>query len=450
MFLIPYIISITTGYLVIALLFKHTRDYITWLHLVLSVGLGLGLNGLLTFISILIVGKLQAPFVISLNLIFLAVLFLANRSILKDIILKYKDTTLGLKTFAMIIYWALFITGLSLFAAKYPWGGWDAWALWNTKTKFLVFAGANWTDILNTLNWHTQPDYPLLLPSINSWIHTLAKTPLLSTTFITAMLLSSTIIMLLFISLRRFINTKIAFLTSLLMGTNYFFILLSTAQYADVLLALYILASVVTLYLAFESPSLKKFILPGLFLGLMTFTKNEGIVTSILLLSISCIYLLITTSHKKQALKWCLTLSGSYFLCAWVTIYFKLVLTQSNPDILPMNGNAEYTFLNMHGLSITWSHLLKEWLRIQWGYIWFLLIVMTTIKLPSYFKKENLVPSLFLILYTGILLLIYLTTINFDLSWRLTHTLKRILFYLLPTIIFLNCYTHWHIQLPKN
>src|SRR5262249_34888890 len=59
---------------------------------------------------------------------------------------------LDLKTF-------LSITAMS------PHGGWDAWAIWNMRARFL-FRAAHWRDgFTEALAW-SHPDYPLLLPAL--------------------------------------------------------------------------------------------------------------------------------------------------------------------------------------------------------------------------------------------------------------------------------------------
>jgi len=59
------------------------------------------------------------------------------------------------------------------------------------------------------------------------------------------------------------------------------------------------------------------------------------------------------------------------------------------------------------------------------------------------FYKECKVMTLFFIGYILILITVYLTTTNFDLSWRLKNTLPRIYFYLLPSLMFFLFYIHW-------
>src|SRR5713101_6323539 len=50
--------------------------------------------------------------------------------------------------------------------ARGPHGGWDAWAIWNLRARFLYRAGdAAWRDAFTEVIDWTHPDYPLLLPT---------------------------------------------------------------------------------------------------------------------------------------------------------------------------------------------------------------------------------------------------------------------------------------------
>ena len=56
--------------------------------------------------------------------------------------------------------------------ARGPHGGWDAWAIWNLRARFLYRAGdAAWRDAFTEIIDWTHPDYPLLLPTFiaRSW-----------------------------------------------------------------------------------------------------------------------------------------------------------------------------------------------------------------------------------------------------------------------------------------
>src|SRR5205823_14020915 len=50
---------------------------------------------------------------------------------------------------------------------RYPDGGWDAWAIWNLRARFLARAGEGFYAAFSPeLLFWAHPDYPLLLPGI--------------------------------------------------------------------------------------------------------------------------------------------------------------------------------------------------------------------------------------------------------------------------------------------
>lgn len=49
-----------------------------------------------------------------------------------------------------------------------PHGGWDAWAIWNARARFLFRAGNQWRDAFSGVLIWSHVGYPLLLPATNA------------------------------------------------------------------------------------------------------------------------------------------------------------------------------------------------------------------------------------------------------------------------------------------
>ncbi|MBU0469749.1 MAG: glycosyltransferase family 39 protein [Candidatus Omnitrophica bacterium] len=448
MIIIFYFIAFLLGYLTISLLVSDKIKLQTTLRACLSLGLGLGLCALLTFLSFLIFNKYSPVIIILLYLAAIAFLLFININKLKKNI---KDIFPGhsalknirSKDILAFTLWGTLIVCIFLVAKRLPFGRWDAWALYNMKTKFLLFSGS-WKDIFR-LHWHTQPGYPLLLPFINASAYSFAQKTINSVCFSTAILLSFSCGLLLFGSLKQFTRSSIAFIGSTLLLTNPVYLSLSTAQYADILLAFYLLASITTIIITLQTKDKGFAVLSGLFLGLMTFTKNEGIVFCLILFGLTCLNIIIFNKDAfRSRFKIPAYLLIGLAATAIFTIVFKLFLAPPNPDIFPANvSNASMEFLNFKGLMIVVNFTLKEIVYKGWCFIWPLMIIMFAGNPMKFFRKESSLISVFFICYLLILLFIYLTTINFDLTWRLTSTLQRILFYLLPSALFLGFFAHW-------
>ncbi len=454
MIIFAHLISFSIGWLSINALFKNEKILNPSLHIPLAFGAGLGISALLTFFTFLTMNQFNAWVIIGLNLILLIILFIINLNLhlltpaFTKIIENKKDFffNIGVALFFILLFPLIFFL-----SQRHPFGEWDAWALWNMKTKFLIFAGTDWRVIFTQLHWHTQPDYPLLLPFIHTWSFCFTQKTLYPIPRITAVTFAALCPMLLYGGLNRFIKKEIAFLATGLLIANPFYMFLSTAQYADILLAFYLLAGLITVTLALRTHNKKIAMLSGFLLGLMSFTKNEGIALMLLIIGITFFYLLYEKFKLKKSNFY---LSGYFFsgLCitASATIIFKVFLAPPNKDILADFSNVELTFFNLKGLIIIKNALLHEFFHQRWCLIWMFLVSLFLIKLPDFFKKECKVISLFFIFYFLVILYIYLTTINFDLAWRLKSTLHRILFYLLPSLIFFSFYVHWRTDEIKT
>ncbi len=224
----------------------------------------------------------------------------------------------------------------------------------------------------------------------------------------------------------------------MLMLTNKFYVLLSTWQYADVLLAFNILSAIVCCALYIKYDNINLCFLFALYLGLLTFTKNEGIVISLILIGLTGINLLIKHFKKGDWIKHALNLVFGYISIAIMSAYYKLFLTPPNPDIVPFAGGVKYKFLNWEGFMLIADAFTALILNVGWSYTWLIIIVIFTLFAHKHAKSKNLVFTFFVLSYAAVIIGVYLTTINFDLTWRLNFSLKRIMFYLLPSLLFIN------------
>lgn len=158
-----------------------------------------------------------------------------------------------------------------------PLGGWDAWAFWNQRARFLFRAGDGWRQAFTPAFSHV--DYPLLIPvSIARCWNCLQADPGwvpagigIAFVFATLALLVSGVC-----CLRGQTQGWIAGLV--LMGTVRF-VRTGADQYADVPLAFFILATVLLLALHEAHPHRPRgmLYLAGVTAGLAAWTKNEGL-----------------------------------------------------------------------------------------------------------------------------------------------------------------------------
>jgi hypothetical protein len=158
-----------------------------------------------------------------------------------------------------------------------PRGEWDAWSIWNLKARFLFRGGDSWTDVLSSQIPNSQPDYPLLLPSIVAMCWTLAQAESISAPIAVAFLFILGVCGFLVSSIGILRGKTQAFVAGILVVATASFVQLGAMQYADLPMSFYILATLALLCLQDRFPDDLRFsIAAGLTAGLAPWTKNEG------------------------------------------------------------------------------------------------------------------------------------------------------------------------------
>lgn len=156
---------------------------------------------------------------------------------------------------------------------SHRWGGFDGWAQWNMHARFLV-GECDWRALLETRFAH--PDYPLMLPALIAagWraLGAIdALVPMLLSALVAAVLLVG-----LHAAVRSAAGKALASAAVLLCCIDPAFARCAAAQYADTLLAFWLLLAMAFL-LAAQAASRIDPLLAGFFAACAAWTKNEGI-----------------------------------------------------------------------------------------------------------------------------------------------------------------------------
>ena len=425
----PYIVSFLIGYFLISLFFQ--KEKISFgLHFFLAGGLGLAVSAQLTFTSFLLFNHLNKPFVVMINLLTLDILMVWALFVgaLKN------PSAWNLRNFSWIntLGIAAILIGLIpliLEANLYPLGGWDAWSLWNLKSKFLFLGGESWKNIFDPLLWRSSPHYPLLLPLINTWGWSLSDTPgfqipyltAFSFTFLAAGLLGSSLQDLTKKSILLFVCAPLLMLSSL------FFIKLATSQYADIVFAYYLLAGLVCLIKAKLDGSKEFQVLSGIFVGILSFTKAEGLIAALILI------LLTLPVLKEKGSRTGFLIGLAFFL--WPSIVFNLFYAPANQTFINGLLSADHPS-NLLRLKMIAIFLAVELVSSKWHGLWILLTVGLLISKGKCFKGAIKIIPLFLAIYALTVGAYYFTNTYFEITWWLQVSLNRILFAILPTAVF--------------
>lgn len=177
----------------------------------------------------------------------------------------------------VIISFVLCFAALFFLGSRIPHGLWDSWAIWNLKARFLFRAGEAWAEAFTNKISFSHPDYPLFLPLtvVRGWLYCSKENYCIQILF--AVLSSFAVLCALFGEIRLQRNAFLAIIAVLTMFATPSFLKTGISQYADVLISLLFLGSLILInrYLADQDRSILKLL--GLVTGLSAWVKNEGL-----------------------------------------------------------------------------------------------------------------------------------------------------------------------------
>ncbi|WP_242394192.1 hypothetical protein [Anaeromyxobacter oryzisoli] len=163
--------------------------------------------------------------------------------------------------------------------ADHPHGGWDAWAIWNHRARFIFRAGEDWREaFVPELSW-SHVDYPLLLPLSVARIWAYAGETTLAPAVVAALFTLAAAATLAAGVAASAGPVAGATAAILLLGTPGY-VHMGASQYADVPLGALLVVALVALLEAERTGfpgRARALVLGGLFLGFAGWTKNEGL-----------------------------------------------------------------------------------------------------------------------------------------------------------------------------
>ncbi len=473
---LPAFLCLASGFLLVCLGWSRrgliVSDYL--LRTSLSVGLGLGIFSVVFFLSLL----LRVTHLILVDgavfaLLFVACFLLRARATAANAVPQIKENPdqpawldrFLTAAFAITLCAALYAAVMRTLA--YPHGdGWDAFSIWNLHARFLFRGGANWRDGFTPLLPWSHPDYPLLLPAAvaHFWSYLGHDSPAVPA--VIGFLFTFCAVGLLFAALSILRGRMPALLGATALCATPSFIEQGTAQYADVPLSFFLLASIALLCLhddreqagysnndrtnddcKHNAPSLCSpglLVLSGLAAACAAWTKNEGL---LFLCAIVLARLIILIRREVSPKNWIArVLHIAPLLVAIVPAllfiaFFKHSIAPPG-DILSGHNTMLHKLLDPA----------RYWAIIKWyfkGFFRFgrwLLIPGTLVLTGFYFaagKQEHAKPQngirtsvLALALTLAGYFAVYLIT-PYDIYWHLRFSLTRLLLQLWPSAIFL-------------
>src|SRR5262249_15095124 len=220
-------------------------------------------------------------------------------------------------------------------AQTHLYGIWDAFLEWNLRAKYLAGPDETWIRSFSPQLASVHPDYPLLLSSFIAqlWKFSGGETsPLVP--ILTAFVFTASVFSLLVSAVAVARGTGSALLAGLVLMTSSSFLMQPMAQYADVPLSFYYLATLVLVFLSGTREGFfHKAVLAaraGAFASFAAWMKNEGLL--FFLLSIGC-YWVVSLRRRGGVVQ---TMAPCwYFLIGampglLVVCYFKAFLAPPN------------------------------------------------------------------------------------------------------------------------
>ena len=434
MIFLPFIISGAIGYLLLGLLTKKTAPLNFALKVTLGIGLGLGLSSHLTFYSFLFFNKLEPQIIIAAHIILLISLIALRMGDPKagplppaaceaGRVPQGQDPSLFFRKYLIpivISIFAVLIIVLVIIQARfYPYGGWDAWQVWNFKAKFLLLSGDNWKDLFSPELWRSSPHYPLLLPLINVWAWLFTNKPLDVVPMITSVSFTFLTIGLMCSALWQRTKNIFSLLPGFLLLTLPFFNLLATTQYCDIVLSFYCLAALVTLQ--------EYKLVSGVFTGCLAFTKPEGMVAAMIICAIAFI---LTIRNFKDLWPFIWGLIAALL----PAVAFHVLCSPGNQTFV--NGlTSALKPATWERLQMIFGFLSVELTSNKWNGLWLLLLLGIVLGGKNVWTKNKITAG-FLVLYLAVIIAYYEVNTYFEIKWWLSVSLNRILFSLLPLFFF--------------
>ncbi len=277
----------------------------------LGAGIGLGAGSLVYFFLLSCSGEASRPWLF----LFEAILF----SLLAYLAVRYgKEIPLevspgqdpkvvtaprwALRTLAALFFFlvaGVILTEVFLTFDR-PHGGWDAWAIWNLRARFLFRGGQYWRDAFSPLLSEIHPDYPLLLPGLVARGWTYLGRDAVSFPAVVAVFYTLSTIGMLTSSLALLRGSFQGILAGVALACTPIFLRHGASQYADMPFGYYMLATFALLHLARISKSRRAMSLAGFTAGLACWTKNEGVILLGALAAVYFVYMVLSSVRGEE------------------------------------------------------------------------------------------------------------------------------------------------------
>ena len=423
-----------------------------WLKVFVGIGAGLGIGACIYFFWLAVFGpgdRLLTIAELALAAGFLALALRKNRVEfsfkkllrLPHLQLHWTTAVLGVMVLALLI---VSLRNFYILTFTSPFGDFDAYAIWNLHARFIFRNPAQWTMAFsNQLAWYFHPDYPLLV-SLNvahGWFDLGQENQRVP--IVQAGLFTFSLAGVLAFGLRKMRSTGQAMLGALILLATPRVISMGAAEVADIPLAYYILACCTCLYLAqsADRDGNRWLTLAGLTAGLAAWTKNEGILFTVVVLAVR-FGIAAMRQPWRQVLRDGLQFSAGLIIPLATLIVFKIFLAPPNDLLAPQTAAtifARITDPNRYRLIVSFVGRTLVGFGDWRGGVFILLPVYALFSLGQWrpsAKSQTVSLAAILALVAAGYFGIYLIT-PYPLEWHLTYSIDRLFMHLYPLALLL-------------
>ena len=434
------LIAALLGYCGIRLWLPSDRAPSPWtpvLHASLGIGLGIGCTSCLYFL-LLVSGAANLSVIAGCELVALCaagVLVLRRRTASAPGGSPPSFSWNWLTALGLAAMLALFLAGFASTSDLNPQGGWDGFAIWNLRARFLTHT-ETWNYAVTALPVGTHMEYPLLLSSAiaRGWIYAGSLSPIVP--IATAFVFAVALVMLLVSALTLVRGASLGLLAGVVLLANPSFMTQAASQYADVPLAFFFLAALALVVLSGDSARPARCLsLAGVFAGFAAWTKNEG---TLLLVALAAA--LFVSAWCSAGWRSAVRQSGLFLLGALpgllLLLWFKVALAP--PD--PLAGQIAVNLGQKLANAGRWFQVAGGFLKQAWELYIFpgpplaLLAVTCGLLRLRPRNSRSLAPLLAVLIVLAGYFAIFLVTRD-DLAWLFATALDRLYMHLWPALV---------------
>jgi len=284
--------------------------------------------------------------------------------------------------------------------------------------------------------WRSNNHYPFLLPLINAWGWSFFKDVNVLVPMYNAIAFSFLTAALLFASLTRLTRNRFAFIPSLIFFSLPVVVTLSISQYSDIVVAFYLLAALSCLMQAKTENNPSWAVIAGLCVGLLSFTKTEGLVASAILAVLAFPFL-----RGKNA-KLIAPFAVAAVIAFLPTIIFKLALAPANVAFINGLTSADAPS-NVMRVQVTFMFLAVELISPKWNGLWILLLGGLLLGGTKSIRDGRWLIPATLLTFLAVAFAYYYINTYFEIIWWLKTTLNRVLYTILPAFVWWVFYSLW-------